>query len=433
MFKSVAKNTNPKIDANQHRQLQKCYYMSHNRYIAVTLLNCWVYLIVTKVLEAHAESMKKIAGFSKQRSAFEKLLKITTEKEYFLGITGLRGIGKTVLLLQLTKASNGVYFSADNRNLRGIDLFDVIKALSEAGHRAIFIDEIHAKPDWDSDLKACYDENLAYVAFSGSSSVKLKSLKSDLSRRAVIEQLKPASFREWLYIKKDIKLPVVSMKKIAREKTSLAKKFGFAHKYLNEYFKHGGVLYNAKTGFYKTILSSIETIAVKDLSTIREVDPDIEECFFKLLYLITSSKPLELSYSKIGEALGKNKVWVMRFLAEVEKSEAIKRVFPCGTGMKTFRKEAKYFVPFPYRHSLCTATGKTLDTGSTREEFFINHLDCCYLKTSNRATADFKFEGKTFEVGGASKTNRQKADYLIVDSLDTSKNKIPLFLIGLTY
>jgi len=390
-------------------------------------------IIVTKVLEAHAENMEKIAGFPKQRSVFENLLKITTEKEYFLGITGLRGIGKTVLLLQLAKANNGIYFSADDRTLRGIDLFEVIKALSEAGHRTIFIDEIHTKPEWDSDLKACYDESLAYAVFSGSSSVKLKSLKSDLSRRVIIEQLKPASFREWLHIKKDIKLPIASMEKIAREKSNLAKKFGFAHKHLNEYFKHGGILYDAKTGFYKTILSTIETIAIKDLSTIREVGPDIEECFFKLLYLIASSKPLELSYSKIGGALGKNKVWVMRFLSEVEKSGAIKRVFPCGTGMKTFRKEAKYYIPFPYRHSLCTASGKTPDKGSTREEFFISHLDCCYLKTSSRASADFKFKGKTFEIGGTSKTNHQKADYLIVDSLDTSKNKIPLFLTGLTY
>jgi len=389
--------------------------------------------IVTKVLESHSENMKKAEGLAKKRYAFDNLIKIVKEHEYFLGITGLRGIGKTILLLQLAKAGEGVYFSADDRELRGVDLFDIIKALSEAGHSKIFIDEIHTKPNWDSDLKSAYDEKLAYVVFSGSSSIKLKTLKSDLSRRVVIEHLKPASFREWLHIKKGIEMPIVSIEGIAKQKSTLAKNFGFANRHLGEYYRQGGVLYDAKTYFHKTITSIIETIATKDLSTIREVDPDIEECFFKLLYLIASSRPLELSYSKIGETLGKNKVWVMRFLSEVEKSEAIKRVYPCGEGMKVFRKEAKYYLPFPYRSSLCAALGKAPDIGSLREEFFINHLDCCYLKTTDSATADFKVGGKTFEVGGSSKQNRQKADFLVVDGLDTSKNKVPLFLIGLAY
>ena len=249
----------------------------------------------------------------------------------------------------------------------------------------------------------------------------------------MIEHLKPASFSEWLYIKKDLELPLISLENAIKQKSHLAKNFGFANKYLVEYYRQGGVLYDAKTYFHKTITSTIETIITKDLSTIREVDPDIEECFFKLLYLIASSMPLELSYSSIGKAIGKNKVWVMRFLSEVEKSEAIKRIYACGSGMKAFRKEAKYYLPFPYRSSLCAALDKAPNIGSLREEFFVNHLDCCYLKTRDYATADFKVRGKTFEIGGRSKQNKQKADYLIVDSLDTSKNKIPLFLIGLTY
>jgi len=46
--------------------------------------------------------------------------------------TDVRGIGKTVLLLQLAEANNGLYFSADDRELRGVDLYDIVKALAEA-------------------------------------------------------------------------------------------------------------------------------------------------------------------------------------------------------------------------------------------------------------------------------------------------------------
>lgn len=386
--------------------------------------------IVTRVLGTSSEGLNRLENIGKKRPVFEDLLKVTKEKEYFLGITGLRGIGKTVLLLQLAKETNGVYFSADDRELRGTDLYEIIKAVSDAGHKKIFIDEIHAKPNWDSDLKTIFDENAANITFSGSSAIQLKNLKADLSRRVVIEHLKPANFREWLSIKKNFNLPKITLKELLKNKAEITRKFSFASKHLEEYYAQGGVLYEAKTFFYKTIISSIETIAAKDLPSVKGIGQDTEENFFKLLQIIASSKPLELSYSKIGESMNKNKVWVMRFLYNVLKTEAIKKIYSCGQGTKSTRKEAKYYLPFPYRHSLCTSIGKTPDIGSLREEFFANHVDCCYIKTTGEPTPDFKFEGLTFEIGGKTKRKKQ-ADIIVTDSLDTSQNKIPLFTIGM--
>jgi len=387
--------------------------------------------IVSRVLEASSEWIKRIEKMEKKRFVYQNLLKVVKEKEYFLGITGLRGIGKTVLLLQLSKEINGIYFSADDRELRGTDLYDIIKALSEAGHKKIFVDEIHAKAKWDSDLKTVFDEKLASIVFSGSSAIQLKNLKADLSRRVVIEHLKPAGFREWLEIKKGIEVPKLTLKEILKKKAEIAREFGYLNKYLEEYYSTGGVLFEAKTYFYKTITSTIETISSKDLPTAKGIGKDTEENFFKLLQVIATSKPLELSYSKIGEIIGKNKVWVMRFLYNVEKTEAIKKVYSCGASTKKHRKEAKYYLPFPFRHSLCTSLGKQPEIGSLREEFFVNHTDCCYFKSRSSPTPDFRFEGMIFEVGGKNKKSRQGAQIIVTDSLDTSSNKIPLFTIGL--
>ncbi len=392
--------------------------------------------IVTKALEANSESQRKLEGLEKRRSAFPTLEKVVAEKEYVLGITGLRGIGKTVLLLQLAKAFNGVYFSADDRNLRGVDLYDIIKALSAAGHDRLFIDEIHSKPNWDSDLKTAYDEGLSQVTFTGSSAIGLKITKADLSRRMVLERLKPASFREWLWIKKGAEVPEnLSTERIVKEKAILARNYGGLRRHLPEYCKNGGILYDAGTYFEKTVLSSIETIATKDFAFVSDVDSETADNFFKLLRLVAISKPMELSYSTIGEALGKSKVWVMRFLENVEKTEAIRRIYSCGSGIKPIRKEAKYYLPFPYRSALCESSGTQPDTGSLREEFFANHAEnCCFLKTDPSAkTADFMLDGKTFEIGGKAKGNAQGADYLAVDSLDTSQNRVPLMLFGFLY
>src|SRR3989338_5433177 len=381
--------------------------------------------IVSRVLEANSEGMQRIDKIEKKRLAYENLLKVVKENEYFLGITGLRGIGKTVLLLQLAKETRGVYFSADDRELRGADLYDIVKSLSEAGHKRLFVDEIHAKAKWDSDLKTIFDEKLAGITFSGSSAIQLKTLKADLSRRAVIEHLQPAGFREWLAIKKGIDAPRLTLGELLKKKAEITRKYGRLNSHLPEYYESGGVLYNAKTYFYKTVISTIETIAAKDLPSAKGFGRDTEENFFRLLQIIAESKPLELSYSKIGGTIGKNKVWVMRFLYNVEKTEAIKKVYSCGAASKKHRKEAKYYLPFPYRHALCTSLGKKPDIGSLREEFFVNQLDCCYFRTTGSPTPAFQYCGLTFEIGGKGKKNRQGADIIVTDTLDTSENRMP--------
>ncbi len=389
--------------------------------------------IVTKVLEGHSDALRKIEHVRTKRFDYDSISTVAKEEAYYLGITGLRGIGKTFLLSQLAKEHGGIYVSADDRNLRGVDLYDIIKALSAAGHKKIFIDEIHSKPQWDSDLKTAHGESLAYIAFSGSSAIQLKTLKADLSRRVVLEHLKPASFREWLHIRKGIELPRLTMDKLIKDKVAITRQYGNAHTHLGAYYESGGVLYEAKSQFYKTVVSTIETIAYKDFSAIKDVQPDTVENFFKLLQLIAASNPMELSYSSIGESLVKDKMWVMRFLAQVERTEAIKRVYACGAGGKPYRKEAKYYLPFPYRVSLCTKAGIAPSVGSLREEFFVNHVDCCFNPSSASASADFTVGGKSFEVGGESKDGKQKADYRVLDGLDTAGNRIPLFAVGMLY
>ena len=420
--------------------LQICNEISQNRYKNVTLISFARHkegmepdAILNRVLEGHAEGMRKLSGIGAKRYLFGEAWKIAKEREYFLGMTGLRGIGKTVLLLQLAKETGGIYFSADDRNLSGAAVYDIIKALSDAGHKSIFIDEIHAKPGWDADLKTAYDEALAYVAFTGSSAIGIRTLKSDLSRRMVLERLRPASFREWLSIRKGVEIPAQSMQQILDRKASLAREHGHNAQFLAEYFSTGGTLYPAKAQFHKTVISSIETIAYKDFASVKSVEADTAENFFRLLQLVASSMPMELSYSSIGEVLGKNKVWVMRFLAGVERTEAIKRVYPCGEGKKPFRKEAKYYLPFPYRSALCSMLVKEPNAGSLREEFFVNHAECCYVRTGSLPSADFKSQGKVFEIGGAGKQGKWGCDYVVVDGLSTAGNKVPLSLFGLLY
>jgi len=61
--------------------------------------------IIDKLILNSQKQIKWVNRFKKKRYLFEEIKKIN--KEYYIGIKGIRGIGKTVLLLQLAKRNQG--------------------------------------------------------------------------------------------------------------------------------------------------------------------------------------------------------------------------------------------------------------------------------------------------------------------------------------
>ncbi|WP_457751431.1 AAA family ATPase [Thermococcus sp.] len=83
--------------------------------------------------------------FPKKRFLYPELKRI--EKGYYVGVKGLRGVGKTVLILQFAlETKKSVYFSSNSTPIKPFSLYEVVKALSSLGYRNVFIDEIHRKP-----------------------------------------------------------------------------------------------------------------------------------------------------------------------------------------------------------------------------------------------------------------------------------------------
>ncbi len=154
-------------------------------------------VIVRKIELMSKQLVSTVANYPSKRDLFYKILKV--DPEFFVGIKGLRGVGKTTLMLQLAPhLRNSVYFSADHYILSSFDLYETINTLSKRGYTNILIDEIHTRPDWQKILKSVYDERKVRVFFSGSSYMMLDDMSSDLSRRVVLYDLPPLSFREFL-------------------------------------------------------------------------------------------------------------------------------------------------------------------------------------------------------------------------------------------
>jgi len=378
------------------------------------------------------KQMRWAARFKKTRYLFEEIKKI--DREFFIGVKGIRGVGKTVLMLQLARETeDSVYFSADSTLVKPFSIYEVVKELIKRGYENIFIDEIHRKADWDIDVKSIYDEHEARILFSGSSALDITKTAADLSRRVVLKELRIASFREFLNIKKEYNIPALSMEDVLKNKTTLTKSYAEVYRFFDEYLRYGGVLY-PKEGFYEAFENSLRKIVLQDLAYLRNINIKYETDVHRLLYLVARSPPYEVNYSSISRELGISKTMAIRIVKDLETAGMIMPIFPCKKKGVDVKKEPKIYLTIPLR-GFYAAQGVEINRGALREEFFVNHIrDTCYLKGKRgEKTPDFKSNDMVIEIGGESKRRYQKADYIAVDGLSTADNRIPLFLFGFTH
>src|SRR4030067_1890601 len=98
------------------------YLSTHNNYMIQPIQ-------MEKILELHNLAKESVAKFEKKRFIYEDIKKILRDR-LFIGVAGLRGVGKTVLLRQLSiELDNSFYISMDALDA-GINLFELAKELS---------------------------------------------------------------------------------------------------------------------------------------------------------------------------------------------------------------------------------------------------------------------------------------------------------------
>ncbi len=390
--------------------------------------------LLSKILRISSLKKEEAKKYTKKRYLYHKILEIP--EEYYVGICGLRGIGKTVLMTQLTLVYNdSVYFSADASYLRPFSIYEIVELLRKEGFRHIFIDEIQYKTYWEQDIKTLYDEGEVRIFFSGSSKIEV-SRGADLSRRVRILEMIPVTFGEYLRIKKNLEVPNIKFGDLLDESTrkKIVRSYAHLNDYLDEYLRIGGVLYPGREDdVYHALRACVNRAISSDLATLREIDMRYQDLSYKLLYLVATSKPFEVSYSSIANSLEVSKNTVKLMIYYLEKVGLIKNLLPCEIGHALVRKEPKIHMPIPLRSYLNWELSRNVDVGALREDYFVLHTNpVCYLKGKRgMKTPDFIVKNMIFEVGGKSKSRIQNPDYLVVEDLTTSENRIPLFLIGL--
>jgi predicted AAA+ superfamily ATPase len=366
-----------------------------------------------------------------KRLIFDKLEKYAFDflhqgiEPRFISLVGLRGVGKTTLLWQLSeaigsKSNYGMYFFNVNilSNL-GIDLHSALtefqksilkKSFKELTDPIIFLfDEVQDDENWAKTLKILYDEaRTALILCTGSSALILNST-ADLSRRMHIQKVYPFSFSELLR-SKDALQPenklLVPEKNLADdlkeilffsetageviEKIKLKEKeikamlnqpnielSALKNQYINFLNFPNLLFFRDETVMSNAILDLFKRIIFEDIPKLKSNFSDSAK-IEKLLHRLAASD--EINPEKIAGISGLKKQEVIELTDMLAKAEILNLLFPYGgIDSKIFKNRKAFFMsPSLRRALLSTLYGQNIPL--SQQSKLLEDLVVMYLK-----------------------------------------------------
>ena len=363
-----------------------------------------------------------------------------------ISILGARGTGKTTLLLQLAKnitdTNQVLYVALDDLFFTNNTLYSLAEEFYKLGGEYLFLDEVHKYPNWSRELKLIYDdfENLK-VIFTSSSILNIYKGESDLSRRAIKYNLKEMSFREYLILYENIKLPKLNLNDIitnhSRISLELIQDFK-PLKYYQNYIKVGAYPYynDDIDEYYQQVMDTINLILDVDLQSIEDVSFSNIVKIKRLLYVLATNVPFTPNISKLSEKIDLHRNILIKALQWLQKAELINMLVKTNKSISYLSKPDKIWLHNTTLNHVLSSNN--IDIGNIRETFFLQHVSVLH-SVSLLLKADFLLDEKfIFEVGGKNKKQKQIQNldnaFVVKDDIETGVlNIIPLWLFGLMY
>ncbi len=323
-----------------------------------------------------------------------------------------------------------------------VSLFDVADEFSKRNGKILAIDEIHKYQNFETELKKIYDILDLKVIFSGSSALKIDNAKADLSRRAVVVDVGGLSFREFLELNNNIKLPVLSLNEIITNHVDIAydllNKFSLKEQF-DEFIQKGYYpFYFEDKEFYLLKLNeTIKTVMEVDIPSVFPIEFNTVSKLKKLVYLICESYPYVPNIKELLGRMDMNKSDyknLYRYFYYLDRAKIFRIIRQKHRGDNILTKPEKIYLNNTNLHyAYCSKR----NIGTIRELFFASMLDGFNITVHKKA--DFILNDKyVFEMGGKNKTKKQiyntENSYLVLDDIEIGiDNKIPLWLFGFLY
>lgn len=365
-----------------------------------------------------------------------------------IGISGPRGVGKTTLLLQyikknkLHRSSTALYITVDHPWFYSHGLLETAESFYNHGGRKLFIDEIHKYPNWSSELKNIYD---AYpdlqVVFTSSSALEIFKGTADLSRRTLLYDLPGLSFREYLDLKYDIKIPQISFPDLIKNHRQWSEEINSNTAILVQFKSY------LNTGYLPIFTSNtddevlikfgqiINTVIDSDLSYIKDYNPGTAYRVKKLLGVLAESVPFKPNISALARKMDAGRDSVYHWIQDLQKARLINLLQRQGKGVSILQKPDKLYLE---NSNLLFALKHQPNMGTVRETFALNQLINSGLDLYLPDSGDFVVDDIYIEIGGKTKNSSQInifEKHLVFkdDILSGHGSNIPLWMLGFLY
>ena len=276
--------------------------------------------------------------------------------ERLIGIKGMRGVGKTTMLLHRIKSefsdrSKALYASLDNIWFSAHTLIELVEYAYTHGVTHIFLDEVHNYPNWIREMKNIYDDfPKLHVVFTGSSLLKVDNSLADLSRRLRMYTLNGLSFREYLAITGVANFPTASLEEILSDHVTLASKITSEITILphfENYIKAGYYPFFNETNnvesYFEKLQNAINTVITNDIPAIETIEHETLRKTKRLLYLLAQMTPFTPNITRLCETLATTRNQLMRLLAILERARLLCLLNTDGKNLKAIGKPEKIY------------------------------------------------------------------------------------------
>lgn len=355
------------------------------------------------------------------------------------GIVGPRGVGKSTMILQHIKlnlnTSDTLYVSADHIYFSEHSLVDLADYFVKMGGKHLFVDEIHKYEGWSREVKQIYDsyEDLQIV-ISGSSILDIYKGMADLSRRFPIYEMQGLSFREYLNLFHGINAPVCSLDEILNHKAVLP---DVKHPLplFKDYLRRGYYPFGRDEEYEMELLQVINQTMEVDIPTHLQANVSLGKKLKSLLMVVSKSVPFKPVMQRFAEATGISRNDIPNYLVYMERAGMITQLRNSTGGIRGLGKVEKLYLD--NTNLIYALSPEHADIGNVRETFFMNQMRVMNDVTSS-SISDFEINGKTFEIGGKKKGQKQienaEEGYIVKDDIESGyANVIPLWAFGLNY
>ena len=366
-----------------------------------------------------------------------------------LGIVGARGCGKTTLLLQriYERGQKGfLYISGDNPLVLRDGIYVIGDTFFKLGGKTLVVDEAHRQPGWANDIKALHDSHPGkQIYFTGSSRYSVYKGTADLSRRAVLKELRHLSFREFINLEKGESFRPLRLSELQENHMEFCSKLQKLQplEMFREYLRTGSYPFRLSyESYYERLLNTLDKSIYQDVVEQASLRGEAAAIIKKIIAFVATSVVPSISPESLCKELGITKVTLYSYLDSLERAGVLKRVLPCGRGVKGMRSGSKVFLGETNLYYALGLSQWNLEAnmGTIREAFFVSqvsHLGIC-VPTNGDFSLQEDDKEMTFEVGGPYKGRRQLKDspkgFVLRDGIEIGYgNIIPLFLIGFLY